>query len=292
VTSAAATTLRSLLATSEAALRQGPHPDRARLDAESLLLHLLHQNRAWLLAHSDDPASPETQSALATLITRRQSGEPLQYITGHAEFFGLSFAVAPGVLIPRPETEHLVEEVQSLAQQQPQIPHLKIADVGTGSGAIAIALAHQLPQSHLTAVDLSPQALAIARENARQNQVADRITFLEGDLLAPLAGQSFNIIVSNPPYIPLSDLPSLSVEVRDHEPHSALFAGTDGLAIYQCLIPDAYPLLHPGGWLALEIGYGQQPAIAHLLQQSGYTQIHFLPDYQGIPRVATAQRPA
>ncbi len=280
-------TLRELVSHAEAQLRAGPHPDRARLDAETLLLHALNKNRAWLLAHwSDIPETP-VAAAFQASITRRQSGSPIQYITGHAEFFGLPFAVTPAVLIPRPETEHLVEEVLRLAAHW---PNPRIADIGTGSGAIAIALAHTLPNAHIAATDLSPSALKVAQQNARSNQVEDHITFLHGDLLAPLSGRQFEIIASNPPYIPTPDLATLAVEVRDHEPHSALFAGPDGLEIYQRLIPAARAFLAPGGWLLLEIGYNQQPAIEALLQHSGYQLIRFVPDYQGIPRVAAAQR--
>lgn len=280
-------TLRELLAEAVAALRSGPHPERARLDAETLLLHLLKQNRAWFLGHGYDEAPVDMQDSFAATIARRQAGEPIQYITGEAEFFGLPFTVAPGVLIPRPETEHLVEEVIRLAGA---FIESRIADIGTGSGAIAIALAHSLPLAHITATDLSTQALAIAKQNAVRNRVEDRIQFVEGDLLAPLAGQSFHIIASNPPYIPMADRGSLSVEVREHEPHSALFAGNDGLSIYRRLIPDTLELLVPGGWLVMEIGYGQRQAIEEMMLASGYRDPRFIADYQGIPRVALALR--
>jgi release factor glutamine methyltransferase len=275
-------TLRELVAAAERELLAGPHPDRARLDAETLLLHRLGSNRAWLLAHWDDPAG-DLATGLEPNIARRRAGEPIQYITGEAEFFGLPFAVAPGVLIPRPETEHLVEEAIRLAAgwESP-----RIADIGTGSGAIAVALASSLTKARLTATDLSSDALAIAKDNAERNHVAERIRFLQGDLLAPLAGESFHIVASNPPYVPLDDLGSLSVEVREYEPHQALFAGGDGLDVYKRLIPGARARLVPDGWLLLEIGYGQRTAIAGLLEASGYGEIRFLPDYQGIPRVA------
>ena len=280
-------TLRELVAEAETALRMGPHPERARLDAETLLLHLLKQNRAWLLGHGDDEAPVNTQDSFAALIARRQAGEPIQYITREAEFFGLPFAVAPAVLIPRPETEHLVEEVIRLARA---FAEPRIADIGTGSGAIAVALAHSLPKAHITATDFSLQALAIAKQNAVLNRVESQIQFFEGDLLAPLAGRSFHIIASNPPYVPLADRDSLSVEVRDHEPHSALFAGDDGLAIYRRLIPEARALLMPGGWLVMEIGYGQQTAIEQLMHENKYSSMHFIADYQGIPRIAVGRR--
>jgi len=280
-------TLRTLVEQAEGELRFGPHPQRARLDAETLLLHLLKQNRAWLFAHSSDEVRTTAAEAFDALVSRRLSGEPVQYITGSAEFFGLPFSVAPGVLIPRPETELLVEEVLRLANQ---IQQPRIADIGTGSGIIAIALAHALPHARITAVDLSKQALTIAGKNALQNQVTNRITFVEGDLFAPLAGLSFDIIASNPPYVPEADRDSLSVEVREYEPEGALFAGEDGLSIYKRLIPEAREYLAPGGWLIMEIGYGQQPAIETILLVDGYREVYFVPDYQGIPRVACGQK--
>jgi release factor glutamine methyltransferase len=279
-------TLRELLAEAAASLKAGPHPERARLDAETLLLHALRQNRAWLLAHGDDGAPDDV--AYLSLVARREAGEPIQYITGSSEFFGLPFSVGPGVLIPRPETEHLVEEVLRLAGSLVD-QELYIADLGTGSGIIAVALAHALPKAHIAAVDLSPQALLVARENAGSNQVAGRIEFFEGDLLAPVAGRRFSIVASNPPYVPLTDRDSLSVEVREHEPHGALFAGEDGLDIYRRLIPEAREHLLPGGWLVMEIGYGQRDAIETMLQSNGYAETHFVEDYQRIPRVAAGR---
>jgi release factor glutamine methyltransferase len=288
-------TLRELATSAETQLKTSPHPDRARQDADTLLLHALgqggmSQDRAWLLAHWDDESDAEIKCLYEASVARRQIGEPLQYITGQSEFYGLPFSVGPGVLIPRPETEHLVEEVLRLAAQFAE-PAIRIADIGTGSGIIAVALANALPQARISAVDCSPQALVIARENAAQNRVSDRIEFIEGDLLGMLAGERFGIIASNPPYIPERDHDLLSVEVRDHEPHSALFAGDDGLDLYRRLIPEAFPLLKPNGWLVLEIGYGQQPAIESLLESAGYREIHFIPDYQSIPRVASGRKP-
>jgi release factor glutamine methyltransferase len=268
-------------------LRLGPHPERARQDAEVLLRSVLNQDRAWILAHSDEPVNADAEASYTAMLSRRLHGEPIQYIAGQCEFFGMPFAVAPGVLIPRPETEHLVEEVLRLATLH-SASH--IADIGTGSGAIAVALAHRLPTAQIVATDISSQALAIARDNANRNSVSDRIDFREGDLLAPLAGQSFDILASNPPYVPLRDRVSLSVEVRGYEPESALFAGDDGLAIYRRLIPDARTYLKQDGWLVVEIGCGQQQAIEQLFEDSGYREVHFIADYQGIPRVAIGQR--
>ena len=268
-------------------LARSPHPDRARLDAETLLLHVLGKNKAWLLAHGEEQLSQSDAARYNALIERRLSGEPIQYITGQAEFYGLPFRVTPDVLIPRPETEHLVERVLALAAA---FPHPCIADIGTGSGAIAIALAHYLPHAAITAIDLSERALAIARQNATRNAVDSRIRFLRGDLLSPVASEGFDLVVSNPPYVAEADRASLSVEVRDHEPALALFAGAGGLAVYQRLIPAAHAALAPGGFLALEIGAGQSSAVESLLTAASFAEIESTPDLQGIPRVLTARR--
>jgi release factor glutamine methyltransferase len=285
------TKIRALIAFGEDSLAGGPHPERARLDAEALLLHIFRRevperNRAWLIVHAESPTMPKIAPEFCALIERRYQGEPIQYITGETEFYGLPFRVTPDVLVPRPETEHLVEKVIESAAlfQSP-----RIVDVGTGSGAIAVALAHHLRNAAITAIDISIPALAIAQENAKRNRVA--IRFLQGDLLTPAAGEQFEIVVSNPPYVPSIDRPTLSVEVRDHEPALALFAGSDGLDVYRRLIPQAFACLVSGGFLALEIGYGQSPAIADLLTASGFRNIEFTPDLQSIPRVALAQRP-
>jgi release factor glutamine methyltransferase len=287
------TIIRTLLAHAERALAAGPHPERARRDAESLLLLALRcdapgANRAWLVAHGDEAVAPNVEAELDALLKRRIAGEPMQYIVGEAEFFGLPFLVNPDVLIPRPETEHLVEKVIALAQG---FARPRIVDVGTGSGAIAVALACQLPGALITAAEISESALTIARENADRNGVADRIRFLQGDLLDPVAGEQFDIVVSNPPYVPERDRASLSVEVRDYEPAQALFAGEDGLAVYRRLIPAAFGALVQGGSVALEIGYGQSDAIRALFAGAGFAQIEFASDLQGIPRVASARRP-
>ena len=310
-------------------LKKGPHPERARQDAETLLLHTLGKNKAWLLAHRDDTLADEQAARFHRLIERRQAGEPIQYITGQQEFYGLPFRVTPDVLIPRPETEHLVEKALELAatlnssvtghdfnhderigsvsghdfSRAESIPEKggalapansgfpRILDVGTGSGAIAIALAHHLPQAQITAVDISAGALQIARENALSNAVADRIRFIESDLLASVEFEKFEVVVSNPPYVPAADRDSLSIEVRNHEPALALFAGEDGLDIYRRLIPHAFAALESGGYLLMEIGYGQSAAVGELLIQTGFEKIEFVPDLQGIPRVACARRP-
>jgi release factor glutamine methyltransferase len=281
-------TLHEALERGALQLGAGPHPEKARRDAEVLLLHASGRSRTDLLAHGEDEFSLAESLRYKSLLDRRAKGEPIQYITGETEFYGLPFRVTPDVLIPRPETEHLVETVVALARS---FAAPRIVDIGAGSGAISVALAHHLPKARITTTDLSEAALAIARENVRSSGVADRICFLQGDLLAPLAGEKFDIIVSNPPYVPARDRDSLSVEVREYEPLLALFAGEDGLDIYRRLIPAAFVALTSGGFIALEIGYGQADAVQNFLRAAGFAQIEFTPDLQSIPRVAAAQRP-
>jgi release factor glutamine methyltransferase len=240
-----------------------------------------------MMARLDEDFAGCTAIRFASLLDRRHRGEPIQYITGEAEFFGLPLKVTPDVLIPRPETEHLVEKAITLARLQVRP---RIVDLCTGSGAIAVALAHVLPAAEITATDLSEAALTIARENAQRNGVDNRIRFLQGDLLVPLTGEHFDLVVANPPYVPTVDRDSMSVEVRDHEPALALFAGVDGLDIYRRLVPAAHAALVPGGFIALEIGYGQARAVEGLLAAAGFSHIEFAPDLQNIPRVAFAQR--
>jgi release factor glutamine methyltransferase len=286
-------TIRALIAEAAYSLAKGPHPERARFDAEALFLHLVRKNvparnRAWLVTHWDTPTMPREGSELNALVERRRAGEPIQYITGETEFYGLPIRVTPDVLIPRPETEHLVEKVIELAAAFSQ---LRIVDVGCGSGAIAIALAHHLPHAAITAIDLSAPALAVARENAELNGLTSRISFLQGDLLAPVRDEAFDIVVSNPPYVPNADRASLAVEVREYEPALALFTEGDGRNIYRRLIPAAFAVLVPGGCLALEFGFGQSSAVAELLTGAGFDEIDFVSDLQSIPRVAIARRP-
>jgi release factor glutamine methyltransferase len=286
-------TIRVLLAEAESSLAEGPHAERARRDVEALLLHAISAdvpdaNLAWLIAHDYETLSAHASADFRARVERRRAGEPIQYITGEAEFYGLSFEVNREVLIPRPETEHLVEQVLKLARG---MERPRIADIGTGSGAIAVALASHLPTARIDATDQSTAALKVARANAARNRVAERVRFHEGDLLMPLAGKLFDLIVSNPPYVAEADRDSLAVEVREYEPAQALFAGVDGLAIYRRLIPAAFDALFHGRYLALEIGFGQELAIGALLAASRFTEIEFALDLRGIPRVAIARRP-
>jgi release factor glutamine methyltransferase len=253
-----------------------------RRDAEVLLAHLLGCDQAALLTHPERRLSSIESDQFEGLLRRRLASEPVQYITGVQEFFGLQFEVTPDVLIPRPETEHLVE-----AALERISPEARIVDVGTGSGAIAVALAHALPRSMVTAVDLYPAALAVARRNAQRHGVIERVSFLQSDLLAKAGSGEFDVVVSNPPYIAEGEV--LEPQVADYEPRSALYAGPTGLEIYERLIPQARRVLKPQGWLLMELGYGQQPAVAALL--GGWYALTFVPDLQGIPRVVLAQAP-
>ena len=256
-----------------------------RRDAELLLLHLIERDRAFLLTHPDLLLTTDQTAQYESWLRRRALHEPIQYILGEQEFFGLTFAVTPDVLIPRPETEHLVEALLAC------VPHdrpLRIADVGTGSGAIAVALSYALPEAQVTGLDISEAALAIAKRNAETHHVAGRMRFLTSDLLSAVGGERFDAIVSNPPYVAEADRASLEPQVRDYEPSGALFAGTSGLDVYERLIPEAHATLEPGGWLLMEIGQGQRDALTQLL--SGWNNVGFIDDLQGIPRVACARR--
>jgi release factor glutamine methyltransferase len=261
----------------------------ARRDAELLLAHTLHQPRTFLLAHPEAELTAPQQTTFESLTARRANGVPLQYLTGLQEFYGLELRTTPDALIPRPETEHLVEAV--LTWSRTQFKPLRILDIGTGTGAIAIAIAANEPVAEILATDISRSALTLARDNALRLGFADRIRFLESDLFTSLnpGGKPFDVIVSNPPYVSSTDAATMQREVVDHEPHTALFAGPDGLEIYRRLIPLAYERLRESGLLALEFGFGQADALAHLL--NGWRNVRFLNDYANIPRVALAERP-
>ena len=270
----------------------------ARQDAELLLLHTLSLPRTTIYAYPGRLLNAREEAAFAAAVARRLKREPVQYITGVQEFYGLALTVTPAVLIPRPETELLVEaalnrlpEARLPQARLPRESPLHIADVGTGSGAIAIAIASRLPQVCVTALDLSAAALAIARQNAARHDVADRINFLKSDLFSaiPAGARPFDAILANPPYIPDLHRASLHPQVRDFEPAAALFAGASGLSIYERLIPEARRHLAPAGLLAMEIGAGQRDALTRLLRS--WHAVQFLDDLQGIPRVVLARRP-
>ncbi len=266
----------------------GRNPDlqqRSRADATLLLLHALQCARAQLLAQPERILLPEEERVYREYLRERASGKPIQHITGEQEFWGLPFFVTPDVLIPRPETEHLIEAAIERLRAHPAP---RIVDVGTGSGVIAVALAHALPQARITALDISEAALEVAQKNAERNSVAERIRWLHSDLLDGVLRENFDAVVSNPPYISEMERAALSSEVRDFEPSLALFAGATGLEIHERLVPQASRVLLPGGWLIVEIGHMQHLAIEKLLAE--WQQIAFVPDLQGIPRIACAQK--
>ena len=258
-----------------------------RRTAETLLLFVLACDRAHLLAHPERILTAAETSQFETALAQRIRGVPVQYITGHQEFWGMDLIVTPAVLIPRPETEHLVETVLELVRT---IPSPRIVDVGTGSGCIALALAKELAHAEIQAVDSSAAALVIAGANAERHGLIDRVRFHESDLLNAFSHDTacFDFVISNPPYVSESDKETLQPEVRNFEPHAALFAGPTGLDVIQRLIPQAQRALKCGGWLVMEIGQGQDVAMRRLL--SGWRDLRWVPDLQGIPRVVGAQK--
>lgn len=283
-------TVISLLKTSADFLKQKGFSD-ARLTAELLLAAVLGLQRVELYMNFEQPLSQKELEQFRTLFRRRLSGEPVQYILGQEEFFGLKFEVNPSVLIPRPETELLVEQViDDFAANAPSI-----LDIGTGSGAIAVALAKSLPQATLTAIDISNDALQVAQRNAARHDVQARIEFLCLDALSPnfvsYFSKSFDVIVSNPPYIPLSEKESLQREVRDFEPYLALFTNS-GFEFYEKITSDARSLLRAGGKLYFELHADGKEKVGAILEQGGFQNISFKNDYQGITRIAIAEQVA
>lgn len=274
-------TLREALTRAAAALAtEAELRADANRDAELLLLHVLGVDRTVLITSAGNWLTPVEQRAYEMAVARRLKHEPVQYITGEQEFYGLAMKVSPAVLIPRPETEHLVEAV---LERAPHRTPLMIADVGTGSGAIAVALAVGLPQAQVTALDISQEALLVARENARRHRVDGRVRLVESDLLAAAGDVLFDMVVSNPPYVAEAERATLARQVREHEPAGALFAGAEGLDVYRRLIPQARRALHVGGLLAMEIGHGQSEAVAALL--GDWDVVTLVNDLRGIPRV-------
>jgi release factor glutamine methyltransferase len=309
------------------------------LAAELLLLHVLARNRTWLYAHPEEPITDADGQRYFDLIARRAAGEPTQHLTGKQEFWGLEFELTPDVLIPRPETEHVIEvaldrlalrEIRAGRPQTTSGEGLQIADIGTGSGCIAIALAKELPAANFLATDISPAALAVAKRNADRHGLTERIVFSEANLLSPVRAQqaapqpgkiqnsappavhgsqvtghesrlhsplatrhsplSFDLIASNPPYIGRREAPSLPLEVRDHEPHAALFGGEEGYELYADLITQSAQHLKSGGILVLELGHSSLPAVQPLLDTTNWTSVGVTNDLAGIPRVIAAER--
>ena len=319
-------TVRAALKAGIAQLREAAVPSFT-LAAELLLLHVLSRNRTWLYAHPEEIVPDAEAKRFSDLIARRAAGEPTQHLTGKQEFWGLQFEVTPDVLIPRPETEHVIEvaldrlalrELKANRPQKSTGAGLQIADIGTGSGCIAIALAKELPAADFLATDISPAALAVAKRNAERNAVADRINFRAANLLSPVGAQHvapqlgntpasappvlhqspvtthhsplFDLIVSNPPYIGRRESPTLPSEVRDHEPHVALFGGEEGYELYADLVTQAAANLKPGGILVLELSHNSLSAVQPLLDPRDWTDVGVTNDLAGIPRVLAATR--
>jgi release factor glutamine methyltransferase len=321
--------IRTALKQGIAHLREAEVPSFT-LAAELLLLHVLGRNRTWLYAHPEEIVSDADVHRFFELINRRAAGEPTQHLTGKQEFWGLEFEVNPDVLIPRPETEHVIEvaldrlalrELRAGRPQKSAGEGLQIADIGSGSGCIAIALAKELPAANFYATDISLAALAVAKRNAQRHEVADRIHFLESNLLdalpvgaqqaAPQPGKItnsasqldlhqspitshqsplFDLIASNPPYIGRCEAPSLAREVRDHEPHTALFGGEEGYELYADLITQSAQHLRAGGVLVLELGNNSLAAVQPLLETPHWTNVGVTNDLARIPRILAAER--
>jgi release factor glutamine methyltransferase len=270
-----------------------------RMNAELLLMFTLSCDRAYLYAHPERELSSDEKSRYDAVLTERGRGVPAQYITGHQEFWGMDLIVSPAVLIPRPETEHLIEAVLDCAGRAPvrQVETkvssdepLRIADVGTGAGCIALALAKEFTQAEIFATDISSAALEIARANASRHQLEFRIHFLEADLLSGVEINSFDLVVSNPPYVGESEEDQVQLEVRKFEPRNAVFAGPTGLEVIERLIPQAYVALKAGGWLVIEVSGTIVEGVKRLL--SGWDDVRINADLQSIPRVVLARKRA
>jgi release factor glutamine methyltransferase len=260
------------------------------MNAEILLMFTLASDHAYLYAHPERELTVDEITRYDVALSERIRGVPAQYITGHQEFWGLDFIVTPAVLIPRPETEHVIETVLELAAERSHrsVPSLRIADIGTGSGCIAVALAHELTHSEVYATDISPAALEIAGINAARHQLEGRIHFREADLLVGFEDNFFDFIVSNPPYVGVSEEDTVQLEVRKFEPRNAVFAGPTGLEIIARLIPQARVALLPNGWLVMEISGTIVDEAKKLLQE--WEDLRVIQDLQGIARVIAARR--
>lgn len=262
----------------------------ARREAGSLLEHVLDRDRTFIIGHPEQLITPAQMQIFRELVMRRAAGEPLQYITTTQSFFGLDFEVAKGVLIPRPETELLVETALELLENSKTAP--AICDVGTGSGCIAIALLHERPDAHALALDISEAALEVARRNAARHSVSERLTFVKSDCFSGISptNSSFDLIASNPPYIAEREIAGLQREVRDHEPLEALAGGPDGLAVVRRLLVESGAFLKEGGYLLIEIGFDQANEVEKLIDQKVWRLSAIKQDLQGIPRLVVLRK--
>ena len=261
---------------------------QARAEATSLLGHVLACDRAFIIAHAEDDLTENQNETFQACLARRARGEPFQHIAGHQEFFKLDFEVSRDVLIPRPETEILVEAALEVLQKE-EAP--RIADIGTGSGCIAISLLHEISNARAVAVDISWIALRVARRNAVRHGAIERLSLIQADGLSAFRQQAnFSLIVSNPPYIAENEVSDLQREVRDHEPLSALVSGADGLSHIRALVHDSQLVLRPGGFLIFEIGFGQKDAIEKLIDAEVWHLVEVKNDLQNIPRTVVLQK--
>ena len=282
-------TIGEALRETEATFRETGSPT-PRLDAEVLLSHCLGLKRIRFFTHPEQVLDDKALTDYGDAAKRRQKGEPVSYIIGHKEFWSLSFHVNSAVMIPRPDTEIIVEETLAVMTEQPQ-DHWSILEIGTGSGAIAISLASEQKNANITATDISETALRVAGENARENNVAERILFIQGDMFAPLDDQRFDMIISNPPYISCHDFLSLPEGIRRYEPHLALIAGNEGTEFHRRLIGEGLSHLNQGGWLIMEMGTEQGKTIRKYFAAAGYYQdINIRCDYAGMERVIKGRR--
>jgi len=279
-------TIRNAISTGAAKLKAAGVAD-SRNDAKLLAMHVIKRDRTFLLAHGEATLSPDQLDLYRSLIERRGSGEPLQYITGHQEFFNLDFETSPDVLIPRPETELIVEIGMELLKDNAR-PF--IADIGTGSGCIVISLLHELRQARAVATDVSTAALAVASRNAGHYEVSDRLRLIESDLFSALESNDlFDLIVSNPPYVPAADLEGLQREVGC-EPQNALDGGADGLAVIRRLLNGAPVFLRGRGYLVFEIGFDQAESVKRIIDSAAWELIDVRRDLQGIPRTVVLRK--
>jgi release factor glutamine methyltransferase len=259
----------------------------SRGEAGLLLMHVLNCDRTFLIAHSDESLADNARKQFRSLVDRRAGGWPLPYLTGHQEFYRLDFEVTPDVLIPRPETELIVEVTLAMVKDQ-TAP--KFADIGTGSGCLAVSLLHELAGARALAVDASPAALLVAQRNAERHRVGGRLRLVHSDLFSAIdEAEVFDVIVSNPPYVPAGDLPTLQREVQK-EPRSALDGGPDGLTFVRRLLTEAPPFLKEGGYLVFEIGAGQANPVESLIDRRSWESIELRTDLQGIPRTVVLRK--
>jgi release factor glutamine methyltransferase len=267
------------------AAREVPSP---RLEAELLVAHALKLRRLDIFLRHDQPLSPEELTMIRALVERRRRHEPLAYLTGEREFYGRTFTVDRRVLIPRPETEHLVDAVVAFLRARAETPSA-VLDLCTGSGCIAVTVALAVPHATLDAVDLSPAALEVARANVARHKLAERVTLHEGSLFKPLGDKRFDVIASNPPYIPSDEIPGLMPDVSQHEPHLALDGGPDGTVVLRALLAAVPARLNPGGLLAVEVGHDQGPWAVHEATAVGLLDARMEKDLAGFPRVLLAR---